>query len=148
RRRVEHPRLQYRLLLDQLLPEERDRVDVGDRLRIDPRGNESASGIPEREQPPVRQRDRPEEPGGGVGGSLDLSVDQVVTEDFRHAGVVRAAVEISTVRGEHESIGDGGAEVESNGWCGLSPKQRLGVEHPDVLLAADLSERSRYARTI
>jgi hypothetical protein len=90
------------------------------------------------EQAPVGERHRAEETGFRVRDRLHLAVVHLVAEDVRDTGVVRAAVEIASVRREDEALRDGLAEEMLRKRLQVARLHALQVVDPQELVAAHL----------
>ena len=101
------------MLLGEPLAEKRDRADVLERTRPSMRAGTNPS--------PVYRNTISSSPPSGIGRKNPVSalvtassfrVVELVAEDVRDAGVVRAAVQVAAVRREHEAVGHRRAEIE------------------------------------
>ena len=123
--------------------QEPDGAEVFQRLDLQDRGHESGARIFQGQQRAIRLRHGPEETGLGIGEGLYFAVRNLEAEQVRHAGVVRAAVQIAAIGREHEALGYRLPEIELGDGLELARCQRFNREHAQVLLAVDLFHGGR-----
>src|SRR5437870_4526858 len=101
------------MIFDDSCTEEGDGADVLERSRVDACRDESLAGITKHNQRLAAERHRPEESGLRVGHGVELLLLQVVSKDVRRARVIRAAIQVPSLRRKNEPVGNRVAKIEA-----------------------------------
>src|SRR5436190_9094245 len=129
------------MLLDHLLAEVIDRAQVLADLYRNAHRNESARGVVIGEQLAIGNRDRTEESRLAVADRLHLLCLKVVAEDIRYTGVIRRAIEITSVAREDEVRRDVVVELVNRFEVRAAALQRIGIRFDQLRAAGDVDQR-------
>ena len=126
-----------------LRAEEPDRRDILERRGLDPDRHEALARVVEDDQVVVVERHGPEEARLGVGHGLEFTVCDLEAEDVRDTRVIGAAEKVTAVGREHETLGDGLAQVQLRDGLEFAVEQACCFEYLERLVALDVTEGPR-----